>query len=330
MEAVEPLGKKVGMKAACSALGVPRATVYRRRRPASSPRPRPAPPLALPAEERGAVLAHMRSERFVDQAPRQIWAELLDEGVYLCSVRTMYRYLEAEGELRERRNQCRRSNYAKPELLATGPNQVWSWDITKLKGPVKWSYYYLYVILDIYSRYVVGWMLAHRECSLLAEELIKQTCEKQGIVPGQLTLHADRGPSMTSKPVAHLLGGLGVCKTHNRPYTSNDNPYSESHFKTLKYRPDFPDRFGSHEDAETFCQGFFAWYNGEHRHSSLALLTPEQVHYGGAASILTHRAEVLRAAYETNPCRFKGRMPEPGKLPKAAWINPPKQAENAH
>ena len=331
MRAAEILGKQVGVKAACSALCVPRSTLYRRRRPAKPTPQRPSPPLALSAEERAVVLAHLRSERFVDHAPRQVWAELLDEGTYLCSVRTMYRYLEAEGELRERRNQCRRPSYAKPELLATEPNEVWSWDITKLRGPEKWSYYYLYVILDIFSRYVTGWMLAQRECSYLAEELIRQTCEKQRIEPGRLTIHADRGSSMSSKPVAHLYGELGVCKSHSRPYTSNDNPYSEAQFKTLKYRPEFPDRFGSYEDAEAFCKAFFGWYNGEHRHSALALVTPEQVHYGTAESILDRRAEVLRTAFETNPSRFKGHAPKPGKLPAAAWINPPKSTEeNAH
>lgn len=326
MQAAESLSSSVGVQPACSALGVSRATFYRRRQPAPVAKLRSAPPLALPAEDRQEVLAHLRSQRFVDQAPRQVWAELLTEGVYLCSVRTMYRYLEAEGETRERRDQLRRPSYVKPELLAKAPNEVWSWDITKLKGPAKWTYFYLYVILDIYSRYVVGWMLAHRESARLAEKLIEETFEKQG-TPGQLTVHADRGTSMTSKQVAQLLGELGVTKTHNRPYTSNDNPYSEAQFKTLKYRPDFPSRFGSFEDAETFCQNFFGWYNGEHRHTGLALLTPEDVHYGRGEQLLTQRAEVLRAAYDAHPNRFKGRMPKPGKLPEAVWINPPTEVE---
>ena len=286
MQATESLASQVGVQPACSALDMPRATFYRHRDPAKPAHQRPLPPLALPVEQRQEVLDHLRSERFVDLAPRQVWAQLLTEGVYLCSVRTMYRYLEAEGEIRERRAQRRRRSYTKPELLATAPNQVWSWDITKLKGPAKWTYFYLYVIIDIYSRYVVGWMVAHRESAKLAEKLIEQTVEKYEIVPGELTIHADRGSSMTSKLVAQLLGELGVTKTHSRPYTSNDNPFSEAQFKTLKYRPDFPDRFGSFEHSETFCQDFFSWYNGEHRHTGLALLTPEDVHYGRAESIL--------------------------------------------
>ena len=239
----------------------------------------------------------------------------------------MYRYLRTEGETRERRNQRRRvSSYAKPELLAEGPNQVWSWDITKLKGPVKWTCFYLYVIIDIYSRYVVGWMLAHRESATLARKLLGETVEKQRIDRGQLTVHADRGASMTSRSVAQLLGELGVTKTHSRPYTSNDNSYSEAHFKTLKYRPGFPDRFGSFEDAEAFCRNFFTWYNTRHRHTSLSLLTPESVHYGYAERILAHRAEVLQAAYHAHPNRFK-RQPQPGQVPEAAWINPPTRTE---
>jgi len=323
MEITESLASDVGVRAACSALSIPRATLYRHRRPAAPSKPRPAPPLALSAPERQKVLDHLHSERFVDHAPRQVWAELLDESIYLCSPRTMYRYLESCQETRERRNQVRRPVYTRPELLATGPNQVWSWDITKLKGPRKWTYYYLYVIIDIYSRCVVGWMVAHRECATLAATLIKESCKKQEIKHEQLTLHADRGSSMRSKLVAQLLSELGVTKTHNRPYTSNDNPYSEAHFKTMKYRPGFPARFGSFEDAKSFCTSFFAWYNREHHHSGLALLTPEDVHYGRAEQVLTQRAEVLQAAYEAHPNRFKGRLPKPGSLPEAVWINPP-------
>jgi putative transposase len=325
MQTTESLAAQVGVRTACSALNVAPATFYRRRKPSPPPKPRPSPPLALSADQRQEVLETLRSPRFVDAAPREVWAQLLDdEKIYLCSVRTMYRYLEAEGETRERRNQLRRPSYTKPELLATAPNQVWSWDITKLKGPTKWSYFYLYVILDIFSRYVVGWTLAHRESKTLACKLIEQTSEKQGM-PGRLTIHADRGPSMTSKPVALLLGELGITKTHSRPYTSNDNPYSEAQFKTLKYRPDFPDRFGSFEDAETHCQGFVDWYNTEHHHTGLALLTPEDVHYGRAEQILHQRAEVLQAAFDAHPSRFKGKLPHPGKLPDKAWINPPVQ-----
>jgi len=250
-----------------------------------------------------------------------------DQGVYLCSIRTMYRILEAEGEVRERRNQLRRPHYQKPELIATEPNQVWSWDITKLKGPAKWVYYYLYVIMDIFSRYVVGWMVAHRESETLAKRLIDQTCNKQDIVPGQLTIHADRGSSMTSKSVAQLMADLGITKTHSRPHVSNDNPYSEAQFKTLKYRPGFPERFGSIEDSRAFCQDFFPWYNTEHYHTGIGLLTPESVHYGWCTEIIEARAEVLLQAFQANPQRFKGKKPKPPELPQAAWINRPKPAD---
>jgi transposase InsO family protein len=325
IEAVTELAPTAGTRAACSALGVPRATFYRRQQVSerSAPASRPRPPLALSEIERRSVLDVLHSERFVDAAPHQIYATLLDEKRYLCSVRTMYRILAAEDEVRERRNQCRRPAYTKPELLATGPNEVWSWDITKLKGPVKWSYFYLYVILDIFSRYVVGWMVARRESAILAQRLVSASVEKQGIVRGQLTLHADRGSSMTSKTLALLLADLGVTKTHSRPYTSTDNPYSEAHFKTFKYRPEFPDRFGSPEDARTHCHHFFPWYNHEHRHGGLALLTPADVHYGRAQERLAQRSRVLEVAFQAHPERFKGRPPLPGVLPEAVWINPP-------
>jgi len=269
------------------------------------------------------VLELLHSERFVDTAPHQIYATLLDEGRYLCSVRTMYRILAAEHEVRERRNQCRRPAYTKPELLATGPNQVWSWDLTKLKGPAKWSYFHLYVILDIFSRYVVGWMVAERESAALARRLVGESVHKQGIARDQLTLHADRGSSMTSKSLALLLADLGVTKTHSRPYTSTDNPYSEAHFKTLKYRPEFPDRFGSIEDSRALCRHFFSWYNHEHHHSGLALLTPADVHYGRAQQRLEQRSRVLDEVFQVHPERFKGRRPMPAELPGAVWINPP-------
>jgi len=286
MEAVEVLTPEVGLQPACEAMGIPRSTVYRHRKkgkePQPEPSPRPSPPRALSLEERQGVLDELHSERFVDQAPREVYAALLDEGQYLCSIRTMYRLLQANQEVRERRNQLRHPSYSKPELLATAPNRVWSWDIPKLLGPVKWTYFYLYVILDIFSRYVVGWMVASRESALLAEKLIQETCLKQGIQPGQLLIHADRGSSMKSKPVALLLADLGVTKTHSRPHTCDDNPYSEAQFKTLKYRPDFPERFGSPEDARGFCQDFFRWYNTEPHHSGIGLMTPEVVHYGAA------------------------------------------------
>ena len=330
--AAAELAPTAGTRAACSALGVARATFYRQRAPErSAPASRPRPPLALSAPERQGVLDVLHCERFVDTAPQQIYATLLDEKRYLCSIRTMYRILAAEHEVRERRNQCRRPAYTKPELLATGPNQVWSWDITKLKGPAKWTYFYLYVILDIFSRYVVGWMVAQRESSALAQRLVTASVAKQGIVRDQLTLHADRGPSMTSKSLALLLADLGVTKTHSRPYTSNDNPFSEAHFKTLKYRPEFPERFGSPQDARTLFRHLFPWYNHEHRHGGLALLTPADVHYGRADERLEQRARVLEVAFQAHPERFKGRRPVPGMLPEAVWINPPSKTtpENA-
>jgi putative transposase len=260
----------------------------------------------------------------MDQAPAAVYATLLDEGTYLCSVRTMYRILGQEGEVRERRDQARHPQHKAPELLATTPNQVWSWDITKLLGPVKWSYFYLYVILDIFSRYVVGWMLASGERAALAERLIRETSVKQNVVPGQLTIHADRGSSMTSKPVALMLADMGITKTHSRPHVSDDNPYSESQFKTLKYRPGFPDRFGSIEDARAFCQGFFAWYNGQHRHSGIGLLTPQTVHYGKAELVTSQRQVVLASAFDVHPERFVRGTPRPPQPPQAAWINKPK------
>lgn len=329
MQEVEALAAEVGVAAACSALALPRATFYRHRRTRSAPparAARPAPPLALSDSERQEVLAQLHSPRFVDAAPRQVFNELLDEGIYLCSVRTMHRILAADGESAERRNQCQRPAYQKPELLATAPNQVWSWDITKLKGPSKWSYFCLYVILDIFSRYVVGWMLADRESKILAQHFIAETLDKQKIQPGQLTFHADRGACMTAKDLADFLDERQVYRTHSRPYTSNDNPYSEAFFKTLKYHPSFPERFGCFEDAKAYCAHFFTWYNTQHRHSGIAMLTPEQVHYGDADRILEQRAQVLEAAYQAIPHRFKGRRPKPAQLPEAAWINPPPQA----
>src|SRR5438128_11167640 len=223
----------------------------------------------------------------------------------------MYRILDSAHEVKERRDSARRPHYGKPELLAMAPNQVWSWDITNLLGPSKWTYFYLYVILDIFSRYAVGWMVAHRESAALAERLIGETCEKQGIEPGQLTLHADRGTSMTSKPVALLLADLGVVKTHSRPHVSNDNPFSESQFKTMKYRPEFPDRFGSLQDTRAFGHVFFPWYNDEHHHSGLGFLTPHEVHYGLAEKRVEARARVLAAAYAAHPEHFVGGLPRP-------------------
>jgi putative transposase len=296
--------------------------VYRRRQPPRPAAPRSRPARALTDDERTAVLDQLRSPRFVDWAPAETWATLLDEGDYLCSIRTMYRLLAATGEVRERRDQLRHVA-PKPELLATRPNMVWSWDITKLLGPAKWTYFYLYVILDIFSRYVVGWMVAHRESAALAERLIAATCEKQGITPGQLTIHADRGTSMTSKPVALLLADLGVTRTHSRPHVSNDNPYSEAQFKTLKYRPGFPDRFATIAATRLFAHPFFTWYNHDHRHAGIGLLTPAMVHYGNAEQVTARRHQVLTAAYAEHPERFVRRAPTPPVPPVAAWINPP-------
>lgn len=328
MSAAEELAPKVGVVAACKAIGVSRATLYRRRKPKRKPKPRKPSDRELTGEERQAVLDTLHSPRFVDKSPAEVYASLLDDGHYQCSIRTMYRILKGNQEVVERRNQLRHPVYKKPELLATEPNQVWSWDITKLLGPVKWSYFYLYVILDIYSRYAVGWMLASRESAELAKRLIEETLEKQGITPGQLTIHADRGSSMKSKPVALLMSDLGVTKTHSRPHTSDDNPYSESQFKTLKYHPCFPGRFGSIEDARAFCQRFFTWYNTEHHHGGIGLLTPEDMHYGRAAQITAARQAVLADAYDKHPERFVNGRPTPPLVPEAAWINPPHETES--
>ena len=334
MSAVKELAPHVGQSAACRALSVPRASWYRGLQPVAPPAARPTPARALPPAERQTVLDHLHSERFRDKSPAEAFATLLDEGVYLCSVSSMYRILAGSGEVRERRDQLRHPEYKKPELLATAPNQVWSWDITKLLGPAKWTYFYLYVILDIFSRYVVGWMVADGESAHLAKRLIASTCDKQFIVPGQLNIHADRGTSMTSKPVAFMLADLGVTKTHSRPHVSDDNPYSESQFKTLKYRPEFPDRFGSIQDARAFCQQFFDWYNREHHHSGIALLTPEMLHHGRAEEVIQLRQEILRGAYARNPERFVRACPKPQQPPMAAWINPPvlttASEKNAH
>jgi putative transposase len=333
MEAIEVLTPEVGTRPACAAMGIPVATVYRHRARRNTPPPvpqkRPSPPRTLSSQERQEVLDVLHSERFVDQAPQEVYAALLDKGQYLCSISTMYRFLGGQNELKERRNQLRHPSYQKPELLATAPNQVWSWDITKLLGPAKWSYFYLYVILDIFSRYVVGWMAANRETALLAQKLIQQTMEKQNIQPGQLTIHADRGSSMKSKPVAFLLSDLGVTKTHSRPHVSDDNPYSEAQFKTLKYRPDFPERFGSLEDARVFCQSFFTWYNNQHHHSGIGLMTPHVVHYGLAQDAFKARRKVCFPPMKKHLERFVRKVPRPFPLPQAAWINPPQPAKES-
>jgi len=325
MELVAQGQSQLGVASACGALGVARSSYYRWRNP--TPRPARVPShRALSEDEREAVLELLNEERFADQAPGQVFAALLDEGRYLCSERTMYRILAENRQVRERRAQLRHPQYAAPELLATGPNQLWSWDITRLLGPTKWTYFYLYVILDVFSRYVVGWMVAHRELASLAKRLIAASCARQGIDPDQLTLHADRGSSMTSKTVALLLADLGVTKTHSRPYVSNDNPYSEAHFKTLKYRPEFPERFGCLQDARALCADLLHWYCHEHHHSGLGMLTPYEVHYGLGQSRLAARVEVLAAAHATHPERFPRGLPKPASLPTEVWINKPKKS----
>jgi len=323
MQTVTEMAPRLGVAPTCAALGLPRATYYRGQQPRPEPK-RPAPVRALPPEERTQVLAVLHEPRFVDLAPAEVYATLLDEDRYLCSERTFYRVLAANAEVRERRDQLRHPHYAAPELLATRPNALWSWDITRLLGPTKWTYYYLYVVLDVFSRYAVGWMLAQRESAALAEKLIAESCERQKIQPGQLTVHADRGAAMTSKPVALLLADLGVTKSHSRPHVSNDNPFSESQFKTMKYRPDFPERFGSLEHGRSHCGDFFPWYNTEHHHVGLGLFTPHDVHYGLAATKREQRARVLSKAFALHPERFPNGRPSPRPLATAVWINPPK------
>jgi putative transposase len=322
---VAELAPVTGTVAACAALAVSRATHYRRiaGRRLGPPAPRPSPARALTETERTTVLDLLHTERFIDVSPAETYATLLDEGTYLASERTMYRILASASEVRERRNQRRHPVYARPELLATGPNKLWSWDITKLRGPARWTYFQLYVILDVFSRYAPGWMVATRESAELARRLIADTARKQGIQADSLTIHADRGSSMRSRPVALLLADLGIAKSHSRPHVSNDNPYSEAGFKTLKYRPEFPERFGSIEDARAFCADFFAWYNTEHRHSGIAMFTPADVHYGRAGELLDVRTGVLDAAYAAHPERFVKGPPLARPVPTEVWINQP-------
>jgi len=327
--AVNELSPVVGVRKACEAVGEAQARWYRRHRqspavarPGRVARPQPR---ALSDAEQAKVREVLNSPEHVDQAPATVYAELLDEGIYLASVSSMYRVLRAHDEVRERRRQATHPAAKKPELIAEAPNQVWSWDITKLLGPEKWTYYYLYVIIDIYSRYTPGWMLATAENGQLAERFLADTVARQNIEHGQLSIHADRGSPMTAKPVAFLLADLGVTKSHSRPHCSNDNPYSESQFRTLKYRPEFPDRFGSIQDARAFCGPFFDWYNNKHRHSGIGYHTPADVHYGRAQAIRQQRAVVLDIAYHQHPERFVRKPPQPPKLPAVAWINKPQE-----
>ena len=330
MDAVAALAPAPGViVGACAALGLPRATFHRRQAAAARPpvavRPRPRPARALAAGERQGVIDLLREARFVDQAPAEVYASLLDEGLYHCSIRTMYRILHEHDEVRERRRELRHPVYARPELIAEAPNQVWSWDISKLKGPAKWTYFYLYVIIDIFSRRIVGWHIADAETATLFKPLIDDAVRKHDIAPGQLTLHADRGGPMKAKATALLLADLGVTKSHSRPYTSNDNPFSESCFKTLKYQPQFPKRFGCIEDAKIFCRHFFNWYNRDHHHAGIGLMTPDQVHYGQADAVHEARQKTLDLAYTTNPERVVRKSPNPPRKPTAVWINPPNQ-----
>jgi len=332
MAETSELAGQVGVRTACRTMGVPRSSYYRSRRigmrPGRAGRKRKSV-RALTAQEQRLVRQELNSARFVDQAPRSVYASLLDEGRYLCHWRSMYRVLAEHDEVRERRPQRRRAAYARPELVATGPNQLWSWDITKLLGPTKWVYYYLYVVLDVFSRYVVGWMLAEQESGQLAEQLIAESCAKQHIHPTELTLHADRGAAMTSKHVRQLLVDLGISKSHSRPYTPDDNPYSESQFKTLKYRPDFPGWFENPPQARSWVHSFFQWYNHDHQHSGIALLTPANVHYGQAEDVLEQRQQVLSQAYQQHPERLVSGEPQVAQLSSAVWINAPKEKTTA-
>lgn len=331
MALAQELGPTHGVAALCDALDIAQATYFRVRAPQHGPRrQRRSPPRRLSDVERIAILEIMHEPRFIDLAPAEIHATLLQEGHFYASVRTMHRILAEHGELRERRNQLRRPNYTKPELLTTQPNQLWSWDITKLRGPAKWTYYYLYVILDVFSRYVVGWMVAHREVASLAEKLIEETCLRQQIEAGQLTIHADRGAAMTSKPVAFLMADLGVTKSHSRPYVSDDNPFSEAAFKTLKYQPAFPERFGCLEDARAHCIDYFRWYNDEHHHESLAYLTPADVHFDQIELRLRERQRALDKAYDAHPERFTRGRPTAKTPPREVWINRPTPNGDAH
>ena len=326
MAAVQEAAPRVGTAATCRALGIARAGFYRRENVSSArPAVRPSPPRALAASERQRVLDILHAPEFVDQSPVEVFYTLLDQGTYLCSPRTMYRILHDSREVRERRNQLRHPAYKKPELLATGPNQVWSWDITKLRGPATWTYFYLYVILDIFSRCVTGWLLAHAENASFASRLVQEACDRQGIQSGQLTLHDDRGSAMTALTFGQKLQSLGVTQSFSRPHVSDDNPFSESHFKTLKYHPGYPDRFGGFDDALAFCREFFLWYNTRHRHSGIGYLTPKTVHYGLAPTAIEARQHALFAAYQAHPERFVRKPPSPSPLTEAVWINPPKQ-----
>ena len=327
---IDNLSKYMSINRICEEIGISKSSYYYWKKKDNDEKEKQKkssylPSWMLPLKEKEMILSIMNSKNYFDKSPAYIYYSLLDSGVYLCSIRTMYRILKENNQSKERRKITRHKKYEKPELLAQNPNEVWSWDITKLKGPAKWTYYYLYVIIDIFSRYVVGWHIAYREESNIAKELIYQSLLKQEIGKDQLTIHADRGASMRSKPVAFLLCDLGVTKSHSRPYQSNDNPYSEAQFKTLKYSPAFPERFESIESAREFCRDFLTWYNKEHYHSGIGYYTPESVHYDYCFEIYNDRTEVLLDAYNTNPKRFRNKIPKPNKPPIDAWINKPKK-----
>lgn len=326
----EELGQSVGLPEACRQLNVPRSAVYRARQPQTEPAPRPKPARALSEAERQEVREVLNSERFQDSSPYEVYGTLLDDDqIYLCSISTMYRILAAHEEVRERRRQLRHPEAAKPQLVAKKPGQVWSWDITKLPGPTKWTHYYLYVIIDLFSRYAVGWLIAEGESAALAEALIAQTCAKEGIAREQLTLHADRGSPMRAKVVAELLADLGVTQSHSRPYTPDDNAFSEAQFKTLKYRPDFPERFDSQAAAREWARAFFHWYHHQHRHTALGLLTPATVHRGLTEQVQQKRQQVLDQAYQAHPERFVRGRPTPPQPPTEVWINQPQVQSEA-
>jgi putative transposase len=330
MQTVESLKTEIAVTQLCEAVGLNRSFLYRYKKPpiVLPLTTRAQHPRSLSRDEVRCVEDVLHSERFVDTSPAEVYATLLDEGKYLCSVRTMYRILATKGENLERRRGHKKGSFKRPELLANGPNQVWSWDITKLMGPQKWTYFYLYVMLDIFSRYVIGWFVSDRENGSLAKHFIDECCQKQNIKEEQLTIHSDRGSPMKSKPVAFLMADLGITKSFSRPSVSNDNPFSEAHFKTLKYHPNFPQRFGSIEDSKVFCSSFFPWYNGQHKHSGIEYYTPEDVHYGRAEQYFELRNKTLKSAHIAHPERFVGKHPKAVLPPKEVWINPPKSLEN--
>jgi putative transposase len=333
---VDELGEQVGLVGACQALGVPRSWYYRQQAPPTVAKQpggsRPTPANGLNQEEKKEVRAVLNSQRFCDEPPREVYATLLDEGKYLCHWRTMYRILEEHGEVGDRRGQRQHASYARPELVARAPNEIWSWDISFLAGPGRRTFYYLYNILDIFSRYVVGWMIASAESSQWAQAFIEATWAKQNISReqgssrgGALTLHSDRGSAMRANGVAELLARLGVTRSHSRPHTPNDNPFSEAQFKTLKYHPTFPEEFADIEEARSWAREFFQWYNHQHHHVALGLLTPAVVHSGRAAAIIALRQQVLDEAYVRHPERFANGAPQASHLPQEVWINPPEE-----